>query len=65
MPDAARLCIETPRWRNFFENTLTVQFNHRMVAYALWLLALLHAVDVARTVAARPGADARARAGRG
>jgi cytochrome c oxidase assembly protein subunit 15 len=49
VPDASRLFHETPLWRNVFENTLTVQFNHRMVAYALWLVALLHAVDVART----------------
>ena len=38
IPDAARLAHETPLWRNIFENTLTVQFNHRMMAYALWLL---------------------------
>ena len=25
----------TPAWRNLFENTLTVQFDHRMVAYAI------------------------------
>ena len=36
IPDAARLLFEKPAWRNFFENTLTVQFDHRMVAYALW-----------------------------
>ena len=29
-------------WRNFFENTLTVQFNHRMIAYLILLLALAH-----------------------
>ena len=50
VPDSGRLFFETPLWRNFFENTLTVQFDHRMVAYALWLIAVLHAVDVARTV---------------
>jgi cytochrome c oxidase assembly protein subunit 15 len=50
VPDAARLFFETPLWRNFFENTLTVQFDHRMVAYALWLVAVLHAADVARTM---------------
>jgi len=50
VPDAARLFFDTPRWRNFFENTLTVQFDHRMVAYALWLVAVLHAADVARTL---------------
>ncbi|MEN3381632.1 MAG: heme a synthase [Hyphomicrobiales bacterium] len=49
IPNAARLLHETPWWRNLFENTLTVQFNHRMVAYAIIMLALLHAADVART----------------
>jgi cytochrome c oxidase assembly protein subunit 15 len=32
-----------------FENTLTVQFNHRMVAYAIWALAVLHTYDAWRT----------------
>ena len=54
IPDAARLLHETPLWRNFFENTLTVQFNHRMTAYALFVLALLHAIDVARTMRGGP-----------
>src|SRR5258705_6791469 len=65
VPEGARLLFETPLWRNFFENTLTVQFDHRMVAYALWLVAVLHAADVARTVrggAARAGALALASA---
>ena len=48
IPSAERLWFESPLWRNLFENTLTVQFNHRMVAYALWLVAMLHAVDVIR-----------------
>jgi cytochrome c oxidase assembly protein subunit 15 len=50
IPDAARLWFEQPLWRNLFENALTVQFLHRMVAYALWLFAVLHAVDAARSV---------------
>ena len=50
IPENARLFFAAPWWRNFFENTLTVQFDHRMVAYALWLFALLHAADVARAV---------------
>src|SRR5947209_7677080 len=50
IPDAARLFHDTPAWRNLFENTLTVQFSHRMVAYTLWVLAVLHAVDVARAL---------------
>ena len=48
VPDAARLFSSTPLWRNFFENALTVQFDHRMVAYAIWLCALAHAIDVGR-----------------
>jgi heme a synthase len=49
IPSAARLWFETPWWRNLFENTLTVQFEHRMTAYALVVLALWHAVDAARS----------------
>ena len=54
IPDSARLFFDTPLWRNFFENTLTVQFDHRMLAYAIWLLAVLHASDAARTVKRGP-----------
>src|SRR5262245_30246536 len=54
IPDAARLFFEQPWWRNFFENALMVQFNHRMLAYAIFALAIWHAVDVVRT--ARRGA---------
>jgi cytochrome c oxidase assembly protein subunit 15 len=50
VPDAARLFVQDPWWRNLFENTLTVQFMHRTVAYLLWLAAIIHAVDVARTL---------------
>jgi len=50
VPATARLFFHAPLWRNFFENTLTVQFDHRMMAYALELLVLLHAIDVARTL---------------
>lgn len=32
-----------PAWRNFFENVLTVQFQHRIMAYVIALLALAHA----------------------
>ena len=59
VPDAARLFFDTPLWRNFFENPLTVQFDHRMLAYAILVCAFLHAVDVARagkSVAALRGA---------
>jgi heme a synthase len=45
IPSAARLFFEAPWWRNLFDNTLTVQFEHRMIAYALFALAVLHALD--------------------
>ncbi|MEA2922631.1 MAG: heme a synthase [Bradyrhizobium sp.] len=45
IPSAARLWFETPWWRNLFDNALTVQFEHRMTAYALLALAMLHALD--------------------
>jgi heme a synthase len=53
VPDTARLLFETPLWRNFFENILMVQFDHRVLAYAIFLIALVHAMDVGRTVKAR------------
>ena len=49
IPSAARLWFEEPWWRNLFENTLTVQFEHRMTAYALLALAVLHAIDAVRS----------------
>jgi cytochrome c oxidase assembly protein subunit 15 len=49
IPSAARLFFDVPWWRNLFENTLTVQFEHRMVAYTLFILAVLHAIDAARS----------------
>jgi heme a synthase len=45
VPDPARLLFDHPLWRNFFENALTVQFDHRMMAYAVLGAALLHAAD--------------------
>ncbi len=60
IPDSTRLFFEVPLWRNFFENPLTVQFVHRMMAYALWIGALLHAAQAARNAVARPGAVALA-----
>jgi cytochrome c oxidase assembly protein subunit 15 len=50
IPSAERLWFETPLWRNFFENALTVQFNHRMLAYAILLLALWFSFDTSRSM---------------
>jgi cytochrome c oxidase assembly protein subunit 15 len=47
IPSAERLWFETPAWRNLFENNLTVQFNHRMMAYLLLVVAIWHSYDVA------------------
>jgi len=49
IPAAGDLFFKAPWWRNFFENVLTVQFDHRMVAYAIWVLAGLHAIDARQT----------------
>jgi cytochrome c oxidase assembly protein subunit 15 len=48
LPSAARLWFEAPWWRNLFDNPLTVQFEHRMTAYLLFALAVLHALDAIR-----------------
>ena len=48
IPSAASLFHDQPVWRNLFENTLTVQFDHRMLAYTIWLIALFHAWDAWR-----------------
>jgi heme a synthase len=48
IPSAERLLFEQPWWRNLFDNTLTVQFEHRMTAYTLLALAILHAFDTLR-----------------
>lgn len=49
IPSPDRLWFETPWWRNMFDNVLTVQFEHRMTAYALFALAALHAFDALRS----------------
>ncbi len=42
LPAFDRLFFIHPLWRNWFENDLMVQLNHRMAADAIWLLAMLH-----------------------
>jgi heme a synthase len=60
IPSVERLLFEQPWWRNLFDNTLMVQFEHRMTAYALFALAILHALDAVR---ARAGGAVIAGAG--
>ncbi|OPH83419.1 COX15/CtaA family protein [Nitrobacter vulgaris] len=45
IPSSARLFFEQPWWRNLFDNTLTVQFEHRMMAYTLFAIAVFHLID--------------------
>jgi heme a synthase len=52
-PPAAELFSIEPGWRNLFENALTVQFEHRMLAYMLWASAMWHAVTAVRMVGSR------------
>jgi len=49
IPSAERLWFQAPWWKNLFDNHLTVQFDHRMLAYALWALAIAHAIDALRS----------------
>ena len=48
IPAPEHLWFLSPGWRNVFENVLTVQFDHRMLAYAIWLAVMLHANDAWR-----------------
>ena len=45
IPAPEHLWFLQPAWRNLFENRLTVQFDHRMVAYTIWIAAMFHAND--------------------
>jgi heme a synthase len=42
IPDG--IAVQTPLWRNWFENALSVQFNHRMIAYGLLIAAIVQAL---------------------
>jgi cytochrome c oxidase assembly protein subunit 15 len=48
------LAILSPWYLNLFENVLTVQFNHRLLAYLVAAVALWHAASVARTAVDEP-----------
>jgi heme a synthase len=45
IPGAAQLFFNAPWWRNVFENPVTAQFDHRMLAYLITAAALVHMVD--------------------
>ncbi len=60
VPSAQTLFPITPWAENFVESIALVQFNHRLGAYVLLLLAVLHAVDAMRSM---PGSATAHRAG--
>ena len=60
VPPAEHLFRMEPWWKNFLENITTVQFDHRMLAYALVAFALWH---FAHARARAPGTGAARRAG--
>jgi cytochrome c oxidase assembly protein subunit 15 len=49
VPDG--LLAMQPAWRNFFENAMTVQFDHRVLAYAIAAVVALHAYIVRSSAA--------------
>ncbi|WP_430395049.1 COX15/CtaA family protein [Enterovirga aerilata] len=55
IPPVEALLSATPVFENFVDNPLTVQFQHRMVAYLLVLFAIWHAWSLRRTA---PGSAA-------
>lgn len=59
------LFVMEPAWRNVFENALTVQFDHRMLAYLIAALVLLHALRARHSAAAALAAAVLAQIGLG
>ncbi|MCB1487347.1 MAG: COX15/CtaA family protein [Bauldia sp.] len=51
IPDG--LWVAEPWWRNIFDNPITAQFDHRMLAYLILVVALVYAVAARGTQAAR------------
>ena len=45
----AEIMAQDPWWRNFFENIATVQFQHRMLAYLIAILVVVHAFSLSRS----------------
>lgn len=53
IPPASVLWSSAPWWSNLFDNPVTAQFFHRMIAYALLALALAHMIDALANAAGR------------
>jgi cytochrome c oxidase assembly protein subunit 15 len=49
IPALDSLTAMEPVWRNLFENPMTSQFVHRMTAYTLLIVAILHALQARGT----------------
>ncbi len=45
VPPLADLARQSPLWSNLFENVTTVQFDHRTMAYVVFIMAFFHAAD--------------------
>jgi cytochrome c oxidase assembly protein subunit 15 len=58
-PPLDKLTLLSPLWRNFLDNILLVQFQHRMTAYVLLALALAQALYTSQVAA---GSKAQRRA---
>ncbi|GJD97423.1 COX15/CtaA family protein [Methylobacterium iners] len=56
VPPLSELFAVRPWIENFVDNTTLVQFNHRLTAYLVVLVAFLHALDARATGAARRAA---------
>lgn len=52
VPGSGTLLAQSPLWENFVDNVALVQFNHRLGAYALLVLALWHAFAMRRAAPA-------------
>lgn len=52
VPDG--LLVMTPAWRNFFENAMTVQFEHRMLAYVITVAAAVYCLALLRRAGSGP-----------
>lgn len=56
IPPLDGLAAIRPAWQNIFDNALTVQFQHRMLAYAILGLVLWQAVALMRDAPTAPAA---------
>jgi heme a synthase len=52
IPPMQHLATLSPLWRNVIDNTTTVQFDHRLLAYGIVAFAAWHAIDAQRYAAA-------------